>query len=128
MQMRIVIHIWMKRVNILLLQAPLQLPACLQELSADGCVQLKRFQGLEQLTKLRRLIVGDCSELEELPMETLTSLEQLVAKGCVKLKIIGGGNIDIFVAFVGNGMYEVEEHTGIGAGNKASSPKCYRML
>ena len=50
----------------------------LEELSVDGCVQLKSIQGLEHLTKLWWLIVRKCAELEELPsMETLTSLEKL---------------------------------------------------
>ena len=51
-------------------------------------MQLKSIQGLEQLTKLRRLIVREWTELEELPsMETLTStLEKLWAEGSVKLK------------------------------------------
>nr|ADE76366.1 unknown [Picea sitchensis] len=63
----------------------------LEDLYAEGCVKLKCIRGLEQATKLQRLDVGGCSELDELPsMETLVSLECLWAEGCVKLKCIRG--------------------------------------
>ena len=62
--------------------------SCKDDVIADGRVQLKSIQGLEQLIKLRRLIVREWTKLEELPsMETLTStLEKLWAEGSVKLK------------------------------------------
>eukprot|EP00253_Pinus_taeda_P005227 PITA_05227 len=73
------------------LQEPLQLPECLEELWAKGCVQLKNIRGLERCTRLRILSIWGCSELEELPcMAALVCLEDLCANDCVKLKRIRG--------------------------------------
>nr|ABK22516.1 unknown [Picea sitchensis] len=68
-----------------------QMPMCLEELYASECVKLKRIRGLEQATKLQKLSVTGCSELEELPhIEALVCLEELWANHCVKLKRIRG--------------------------------------
>nr|ABK22468.1 unknown [Picea sitchensis] len=68
-----------------------QMPMCLEEIYASECVKLKRIRGLEQATKLQKLSVTGCSELEELPrIEALVCLEELWANDCVKLKRIRG--------------------------------------
>jgi len=63
----------------------------LKELSARGCVKLKKIRGLDLAKNLQMLDVTRCVELEEISStETLVSLKWLCAGGCVKLKNIRG--------------------------------------
>jgi len=67
------------------------LPTTLITLELRSCGALKKVGGLCGLSKLQRLNISGCIELEELPsIETLVSLEWLAASNCVKLKSIQG--------------------------------------
>nr|ABR17027.1 unknown [Picea sitchensis] len=91
------------------------LPPTLIRLKLYKCRRLSKIEGICNLTKLRKLNIRKCIEVEDLPsLERLTSLEKFSADECSKLKRIKGlGQLAALRILYMSSCKALEELTGV---------------
>eukprot|EP00253_Pinus_taeda_P001263 PITA_01263 len=91
------------------------LPPTLIRLKLYKCRRLRRIEGICNLTRLQKLNIRKCVELEDLPsLERLTALEKFSADECSKLRRIKGlGQLAALRILYVSSCKALEELTGI---------------